>query len=79
MAEGRKACKNCTCGRAEAEAAGVADAAPTSACGSVSPRFLPPLSRPFCPLFPALSVPPFPHLHLMEGWDADGGMSEWSL
>ena len=34
MAEGRKACKNCSCGRAEAEAAGATDAAPTSACGS---------------------------------------------
>jgi hypothetical protein len=34
MAEGRKACKNCSCGRAEMEAAGEANAAPTSACGS---------------------------------------------
>lgn len=45
----KKACKNCSCGRAEAEAAGAANpakaaansagdagAAPTSACGSVS-------------------------------------------
>jgi len=64
MAEGRKACKNCSCGRAEAEAAGDAAAAPTSACGSVSlaptpscsslpPSFSPPLS-----LFLSLSLSP---------------------
>ena len=45
LAEGRKACKNCSCGRAEAEAlaeaGGQPSAAPTSACGSVS-------SAPYC-------------------------------
>lgn len=44
---GKKACKDCTCGRAEAEAAGVQVELttemlenPQSACGSVSSRFI---------------------------------------
>ena len=51
----KKACANCTCGRAEEEAAGIKAELtpdmldnPQSACGSVSPHTLPLPARPIC-------------------------------